>query len=534
MEECLFPEDWLGGDEAGQDEDEEDYLSSVLQNKTTKQVQAEDVQEEQEVPQDEEEVVEEEEEAFEEAQQEEEAVQEEEAQEEVDEVQGDDHVEAAPDDDDDDDADMDAELAAMEAAACAQWGAAQAAPSEPAKKSEQRRLAGAATPPSPKSRQEGLNSASKGSEKGASSSCLKGKAKGKVKGAAKGTGKGNDVTKGLAKGKEKGTTKGVAVKRPLSPTASAEGAPLAKRPNAQNPRTGGAPSQTSAAGPAGGALKVKLKRAVAEKLEILKGMGIKLGASAVQALALAEPRDAQILLAALAKKSGEIANPTRWVEISLERRASTAPAAVPTSQQSVKAPAAKAVIAKSAVAKAPVTKAPMAKAHVTKAPVAKSPVSKALAPQQASEVAKAPASSKLPAGVKVFKLPGQKVSVSPQEAKAPIAKTPTAKAPIAKAPVGKAPGGGKPLPGGVGEAPRLRTEQELEFFQMAVQAKLMALNKQGIWKGPHPLDEAALLALLSIDSARALEILDEAEDQGKQLASPSRFVRDTCAEEEQM
>eukprot|EP00930_Biecheleria_cincta_P024841 TRINITY_DN1773_c0_g1_i2.p1 TRINITY_DN1773_c0_g1~~TRINITY_DN1773_c0_g1_i2.p1 ORF type:complete len:504 (-),score=171.60 TRINITY_DN1773_c0_g1_i2:67-1578(-) len=503
MEEVLFPEDW--GEEAAP-QDEED-------------VQGADVQGEEE-----EEVVEEEEEVLEEEAQEEEPVQEEEAHEEVEETQKNVDIEADPDDDDED---MDDDLAAMEAAASAQWGGTE--PSEPAKQPEQGRLAGAVAPPW---RQAAPHSASKGLEKGASNGCFKGKAKGKEKGAGKGLamGKGGGKAKGLAKGQEKGAAKGVSVKRPLSPTASAEGAPWGKRPVAQNADVGGAAAETSAAGAAAGAVKVKLKRVVAEKLEMLKGKGIKLGASAVQALALAEPRDAQILLAALAKKSGEIANPTRWVEVSLERRANTAPAAATDGQQPAEAPAVKAVVAKSAVAKAP----------ATKAPVAKSPVAKAPAPQQASEQPKAAAASKLPTGVKVIKLPGQKVSTPPQEAKAPITKAPVAKAPIAKAPVSKAPGakaGGQALPpgvDGVGTPPRLRTEQELEFFQMAVQAKLMALNKQGIWKGPHPLDEAALVALLSIDSARSLEILDEAEEQGKQLASPSRFVRDQVAEEKKL
>jgi len=493
------------------------------------------VEEEEEVVEEEEEVVEEEEEVLEEEPQEEEAVQDEEAQEEVEETQENEDIEAAPDADDDDDADMDDDLAAMEAAANAQWGAGPSEP-EPAKTPERRRLPVVTAPPW---LQAAPHSASKGLEKGAKSGCFKGKAKGKEKGAAKGTamGKGDGKAKGLAKGKDKGAGKGMAMKRPLSPTALAEGAPPAKRPVAQSPGMGGAAAQTSAGGAAAGAVKVKLKRVVAEKLEMLKGKGIKLGASAVQALALAEPRDAQILIAALAKKSGEIANPTRWVEVSLERRANTAPAAATDGQQSAKAPAVKAVVAKTAVAKAP----------VTKAPVAKSPVAKAPAPQQASEVPKAPAASNLPAGVKVIKLPGKTVSASPQEpkapiakapvVKAPIAKAPAAKAPIAKAPVSKAPGakaGGQAAPPGIGIPPRLRTEQELEFFQMAVQAKLMTLNKQGIWKGPHPMDEGALVALLSIDSARALEILDEAEEQGKQLASPSRFVRDHCAEEEKV
>mmetsp|Transcript_48311 Transcript_48311/g.108537 ORF Transcript_48311/g.108537 Transcript_48311/m.108537 type:complete len:80 (+) Transcript_48311:3-242(+) len=76
----------------------------------------------------------------------------------------------------------------------------------------------------------------------------------------------------------------------------------------------------------------------------------------------------------------------------------------------------------------------------------------------------------------------------------------------------------------------------MEFDRMAVQAKLLALNKQGIWakRSPYPLDEAALAALLRIEGARALEILDEVEAQGVALSDPSRYARELAAEEEQV
>jgi len=106
--------------------------------------------------------------------------------------------------------------------------------------------------------------------------------------------------------------------------------------------------------------------------------------------------------------------------------------------------------------------------------------------------------------------------------KSPVAKAPVGKAPVVKATIAKAPGAG--APGGAGKAPVLR--QGLEFEQQAVQAKLQSLNKTGIWAGmgSHPLDEAALASLLAIDSGRALEILDEAEEKGPGVRNPSAFV----------
>jgi len=83
-----------------------------------------------------------------------------------------------------------------------------------------------------------------------------------------------------------------------------------------------------------------------------------------------------------------------------------------------------------------------------------------------------------------------------------------------------------------GRPPRPRAG--LDFDQMAVQGKLQALNSQGPWKAPHPLDEAVLAALLRIDPARALEILDEAEEQGESLADPSAFALQAASREEQI
>jgi hypothetical protein len=106
-----------------------------------------------------------------------------------------------------------------------------------------------------------------------------------------------------------------------------------------------------------------------------------------------------------------------------------------------------------------------------------------------------------------------------------------AKAGVAKAPViAKAPA--KPAfrvrPEDIGKPPVVRSD--LDFEKFMVQGKLQALNKMGIWEGSHPLDEAALGALLSIDPGRAIEILDEAEEKCAELKDPSDFVRTTIKE----
>lgn len=120
--------------------------------------------------------------------------------------------------------------------------------------------------------------------------------------------------------------------------------------------------------------------------------------------------------------------------------------------------------------------------------------------------------------------------------KAPVGKAPVGKAPLVKAPVGQAPVAKAPVAKaarvptqGIGKPPVARTD--LEFDQMAVQGKLQALNKLGLWEGTHPLDEAALGALLAIDPGRALEILDEAEEKASDLKNPSEFVRTTIRDD---
>merc|ERR1712216_1072124 len=120
-----------------------------------------------------------------------------------------------------------------------------------------------------------------------------------------------------------------------------------------------------------------------------------------------------------------------------------------------------------------------------------------------------PATAKPPMGkAPIAKVPITKAAIG----KAPIVKAPIGKAPIAKLGMGKSPMAKAPAVDsrGSGKAPVMR--QGLEFEQQAVQAKLKSLNTVGLWQGPHPLDEAALASLLSIDAGRALEILDEAEE----------------------
>ncbi|CAJ1380630.1 unnamed protein product [Effrenium voratum] len=88
---------------------------------------------------------------------------------------------------------------------------------------------------------------------------------------------------------------------------------------------------------------------------------------------------------------------------------------------------------------------------------------------------------------------------------------------------------------GLGQPP-LPRPKDLDFERLAVEAKLLSLNRQQIWpkRGPHPLDEATLAVLMQIEPARALEILDEVEAQGVQLADPARFARELAADEEKV
>lgn len=80
-------------------------------------------------------------------------------------------------------------------------------------------------------------------------------------------------------------------------------------------------------------------------------------------------------------------------------------------------------------------------------------------------------------------------------------------------------------PKGLFEPPVLR--KDLDFDQQMVQAKVQWLNKEGIWPGAHPLDEAALFYVLSIPPSRALEILEEVETVGADIDTdgPSAYVR---------
>jgi len=124
-------------------------------------------------------------------------------------------------------------------------------------------------------------------------------------------------------------------------------------------------------------------------------------------------------------------------------------------------------------------------------------------------------------------------------AKLEATKTPAKAPPVGKAPAPKAPDRQVVAKAAIGSQakrvpPRERDDLE-DFEKMAVQGKLLALNKQGIWKIPHALDEAALSALLGIDAGRSHEILDEAEEKGRAgtLLDPSAFVRRAIALEQQ-
>jgi len=274
------------------------------------------------------------------------------------------------------------------------------------------------------------------------------------------------------------------VKRPLS--GQPQGG-LAKQPKATSvaaaasPVPAGAAGDATASGGAAAASKaketVRLSPEVAAKLTALKGQGLKVLASGVRAISEAPQQDALAVLQALLQKGKAAGDPTKWVIASLRGRAGGGDdvAAGATAGVGAVAP----VPQKAPVSKAPVAKAPIAKAPNAKAPVGKAPV-----------------------------------------AKAPIAKAPIAKAPVAKAPVVEGPARRPPVP-----------RDGLDFDRTCVQAKLLTLNKQNIWPGEHPLDESALAALLKINTARAIEILEEAEERGQAgtLKDPSAYARRAVA-----
>mmetsp|Transcript_130278 Transcript_130278/g.324852 ORF Transcript_130278/g.324852 Transcript_130278/m.324852 type:complete len:436 (+) Transcript_130278:164-1471(+) len=289
------------------------------------------------------------------------------------------------------------------------------------------------------------------------------------------------------------------VKRPLS--GQPQGG-LAKQPKATSvaaaasPVPAGAAGDATASGGAAAASKaketVRLSPEVAAKLTALKGQGLKVLASGVRAISEAPQQDALAVLQALLQKGKAAGDPTKWVIASLRGRAGGGDdvAAGATAGVGAVAPVPqKAPVSKAPVAKAPIAKAPNAKAPVAKAPLAKAPVAKA-------PIGKAPV------------------------AKAPIAKAPIAKAPVAKAPVVEGPARRPPVP-----------RDGLDFDRTCVQAKLLTLNKQNIWPGEHPLDESALAALLKINTARAIEILEEAEERGQAgtLKDPSAYARRAVA-----
>lgn len=427
--------------------------------------------------------------------------------------------EAAGDDDIDDE-----ELAAIEAAACARW--AQTSKTNPEVEDEPfedaepfpqgRQPSHPSVPLSPAKGKKGFGKTFSSKGDGKASTFRQFPQSGKGKGKVHGKIGGKTWNKGSSPPwrpqepfKGKGYSKGL--KRPALESQG----PPSKRPAIQTtPIATNGHSETGKA-----TIKVKLTRPVAEKLEAVKSKGLKLAASAVQALAAAEAKDALVLLTALMNR--EVPNPTNWVIASLKKRAEMVNAS-----NDEKPAVAKAAMPKPAVAKVSVAKAPPVAKAPSKLPEGVKVIKYASLDGSPPKAAVA----KVPSAVKVAKTPP--ADRSPPVAKAAVTKAPVAKAPVAKAPVKKAPppspSPGKPA--GAGQPPVVRTG--LDFEQLAVQAKLQTLNKKGIWRGSHPLDEAALEALLRIDPGRALEILDEAEEQGSQLAAPSMFVREQVAEEE--
>jgi len=276
------------------------------------------------------------------------------------------------------------------------------------------------------------------------------------------------------------------------------------------PKSAPAPKAAPEPAPAAKTTKVRLAASVNDKLQKLRQQGMQISGAAIRALASADQKDARIVLEAISMR-GKVDNPSNFIIASIRKRAEQAASKsveVDDDEVTMSAPATKAPIAK-----APSAKAPIAKSPGPKAPVAKTPAATA----EKAPAAKAP----------VSKTPG---------AKAPVTKSPGAKAPVAKvppggkAPIAKTPG---PKPGmakveGSGLPPRKR--EGLDFDYMAVQGKVQALNTTGPWEGLNPIDEAALAALLKIDAHRGLEILEDAEEKGTDIADPSAYVRQRAVE----
>mmetsp|Transcript_109727 Transcript_109727/g.354265 ORF Transcript_109727/g.354265 Transcript_109727/m.354265 type:complete len:616 (+) Transcript_109727:60-1907(+) len=366
----------------------------------------------------------------------------------------------------------------------------------------------------------------------------------------------------------------------------------AKRPAPSDAGAGGPDAKRVARGVgvadggSGGGGTVKISAAVNAKLQLLKKQGKQLAGPAIRELAKATPRDALILLQVLANRE-QVEDATQWILASLKKKAAAAGASAETTGSARvgvdNAPAVRKQIEyyfsdsnyprdKFLQSKAdgsgwvrisdllPFNRLKQLRVQTVeqaaqaiqgssslvlssdmqrvrrRVPLSKSfspgKAAPAVAVQAKAPIAKVSAGAGAPAKAPIAKVPGAKAPVvhasavtkSPAASKPPaVAKALAAKPPVTKASVGvKAPGAGKP--------PQQRNG--LEFEQMALQAKLLAMNKQGIWPSPHALDEATLAALLNMDEPhRGIEILEEAEDQGTNIKDPSQFVQKLIAEE---
>lgn len=272
---------------------------------------------------------------------------------------------------------------------------------------------------------------------------------------------------------------------------------LAKRPHPEaqlGEQAGDASASSSAPG------DVVVKAPVVAKIEACLRKGHVLDFSAVKALAAVASRDAAVVLQALLMRPGTVDNPSAFVHATLRKQAAR------DSNGGAKQ--------SDAGASAPQRAQPLVVAGPAKRPA---PGDAAGVPPAKRPVAAAGAVAGKRPTVAIGKSPGKGAGKGAAPQKGAAAKP-------------AAGGGLRADPKDIGKPPQPRTDL-FDFEQMAVQGKLQALNKQSIWSGPHPLDQAAFSVLLKIDPSRALEILDEVEEKGSSIKNPSEFVRNIVLEE---
>lgn len=230
---------------------------------------------------------------------------------------------------------------------------------------------------------------------------------------------------------------------------------------------------------------VKMPQVVRDKVSRLNQQGVTLALSAVEALAGAAVRDALFVLKALEAQT-KVENPSRFVTANLLKRQETEErnqeSAVP---HDPGPPAKRGPTVKIRVADVDIGKV-VSKAQLTQTTPAKPTVltqAQVLRQAQRRELAKAKAAKPVDADIT-----------------------------------------------NEGRAPQIR--DDLEFEQAALQAHIQAFNNLDHWpQHKHAVDEAAFSAMLKISAQRAMEILNEVEEEPDAFKDPSEFIRSVVTRE---